>query len=209
MVKLNRIYTRTGDDGSTGLADGSRVSKDHLRVECYGTVDEANAFVAAAHVACLGAVAGGQSAAALGGERLGQIAAVLARIQNELFDAGADLATPVKPGEKPGSRLRLTPEQTERLERDIDDFNERMAALTSFVLPGGSAASAALHVARAVVRRAERLAVQLVASNPQECSAEAVKYLNRLSDLLFVLARAANRDGALDVLWVPGATRAG
>ncbi len=206
MVKLNRIYTRTGDDGTTGLADGSRVSKDDLRVECYGTVDEANAAVGVAHAACLGGLAGG---APRGEERLAQIAAVLARVQNELFDAGADLATPVREGEKPGSRLRLTPAQTERLERDIDEFNERLAPLTSFVLPGGTAASAALHVARAVVRRAERLAVQLVGRKPEECGEEAVRYLNRLSDLLFVLARAANRDGALDVLWVPGATRGG
>ncbi len=207
MVKLNRIYTRTGDDGTTGLADGSRVSKDDLRVECYGTVDEANAAVGLAHVACLRGVA------AAGGlpadERLAEIGRVLARVQNELFDAGADLATPIVAAEKPGSRLRLTSAQTERLEHDIDGFNERLAPLTSFVLPGGSEASAALHLARTIVRRAERLAVQLIAKDPQGSSAEAVRYLNRLSDLLFVLARAANRDGAQDVLWVPGATRGG
>lgn len=205
MVKLNRIYTRTGDDGTTGLADGSRVSKDDLRVECYGTVDEANAAVGLALEACRRGTAGRGAP----DERLDQIARVLARVQNELFDAGADLATPVAQGEQPGSRLRLAPAQTERLEHDIDEFNERLAPLTSFVLPGGSDAAAALHLARTIVRRAERLAVQLSGRESQSCSAEAVRYLNRLSDLLFVLARAANRDGAQDVLWVPGATRGG
>ncbi len=207
MVKLNRIYTRTGDDGTTGLADGSRVSKDDLRVECYGTVDEANAAVGLAHAACLRGLASAPGAAS--DERLAQIARVLARVENELFDAGADLATPIRADGKESGRLRLVAAQTERLEHDIDEFNERLASLTSFVLPGGTEASAALHLARTIVRRAERLAVQLAAQKPQETSAEAVRYLNRLSDLLFVLARAANRDGALDVLWVPGATRGG
>jgi len=207
MVKLNRIYTRTGDDGSTGLADGSRVQKDDLRVECYGTVDEANATIGLAHAACLRALPAAPAAATE--DRLAQIALVLARVQNELFDAGADLATPIRPDETPGSKLRVTAAQTDRLEHDIDEFNDRIPSLTSFVLPGGTEASAALHLARTVVRRAERLAVQLVRQNPQECSAEALRYLNRLSDLIFVLARAANRDGALDVLWVPGATRGG
>lgn len=207
MVNLTRIYTRTGDDGSTGLADGSRVQKDDIRVECYGTVDEANAALGLARGACLGGLAAAPDPGA--DERLGQIAAVLARVQNELFDVGADLATPVSPGEKDGSRLRITSAQTERLEHEIDTFNARLAPLKSFVLPGGTAASQALHLARTIVRRAERLAVQLLRQNPKETSAETVRYLNRLSDLLFVLARSANRDGALDVLWVPGATRGG
>lgn len=203
MVKLNRIYTRTGDDGTTGLADGSRVRKDDLRVECYGTVDEANAAIGLALSACA------RASAVLPLERLTQIVTVLARVQNELFDAGADLATPRAPDEKPGSKLRLIAAQTQRLERDIDEFNQRLAPLTSFVLPAGSEAAAALHLARTVVRRGERLAVQLRARDPQETSEETVRYLNRLSDLLFVLARAANRDGADDALWVPGATRGG
>ena len=207
MVKLNRIYTRTGDDGTTGLADGSRVSKDDLRVDVYGTVDEANAALGLAIIACRRDLA--FPAAQPSHERLSQIAPVLTRIQNELFDAGADLATPIKPDEKPGSRLRITPAQTTRLEHDIDEFNDRIPALTSFVLPGGSETAAFLHLARTVVRRAERLAVQLLGQNPQQTSAETVRYLNRLSDLLFVLARAANRDGAGDTLWVPGATRNG
>ena len=203
MVKLNRIYTRTGDDGTTGLADGSRVRKDDLRVECYGTVDEANAAIGMALAAC------GRGAPLQPSERHSQIAVVLGRIQNELFDAGADLATPRLAGEAPGSKLRLIPGQAQRLEREIDEFNERLAPLTSFVLPGGSGAAAALHLARTIVRRAERLAVQLRARDPEQTSEETVRYLNRLSDLLFVLARAANLDGAADILWVPGATRGG
>jgi len=193
VVKLNKIYTRTGDDGTTGLASGTRVRKDDPRVEAYGTVDEANAFVGLAIVRCVGP---------------GEIRDVLTAAQHDLFDLGADLATPGTPDEKPGSRLRILPAQTERLERHIDAFNARLSPLASFVLPGGTALSAALHAARTVVRRAERLAVALAAADPT-INPEAVKYLNRLSDLLFVLARVANADGRSDVLWVPGANRKG
>lgn len=195
MVKLNKIYTRTGDDGTTGLATGRRVRKDDLRVEVYGTVDEANAFIG---VAVLQAESPGHE----------PIAALLRSIQHDLFDLGADLSTPVAPGEPADKRLRILPPQTSRLEAEIDRYNEPLAALTSFVLPGGCALAGALHVGRTVVRRAERLAVALLAREPHEVNAEAVKYLNRLSDLLFVLARAANENGARDVLWVPGKNRA-
>lgn len=196
MVKLNRIYTRTGDDGTTGLATGARVRKDDLRVECYGTVDEANSAVGVAITHCRGGLPGTIPA---------DIEGVLTPIQHELFDLGADLSTPRVDGEK--NRLRILPEQTQRLERHIDEFNENLRALTSFVLPGGSALAAALHVARTVVRRAERLAVALQAERGAEVSAEAIRYLNRLSDLLFVLARVANDNGRGDVLWKPGSTR--
>lgn len=195
MVKLNRIYTRTGDDGSTGLVTGARVSKAAVRVEAYGTTDEANAAIG-----LVVAVAGREG----GFERL---VGVLESIQHDLFDAGADLATPVAPDEAPNAALRITPDQTERLERLIDEWNESLQPLTSFVLPGGSETAAALHVARTVARRAERLAVALRDEEPEATSGEVVKYLNRLSDLLFVLGRAANSDGSGDVLWVPGANR--
>lgn len=195
MVKLNRIYTRTGDDGTTGLATGERIPKDDLRVECYGTVDEANAFVGLAIIACAADPA------------LREVTEVLRSIQHDLFDLGADLATPIAPGENPGQRLRVPPAQTDRLEPIIDRFNDGLASLNSFVLPGGSAASAALHAARTVVRRAERLAVQLRRRDSRSTSAEVVRFLNRLSDLLFVLGRVANDMGAADVLWVPGANR--
>lgn len=202
MVKLNKIYTRTGDDGTTGLADGSRVAKHDLRVEAYGTVDEGNAAIGVAVVACRASASGGAGAG-----RLAEIARVLESVQHDLFDCGADLATPRSADEKPGSRLRVLASQTDRLEPIIDEFNDRLGSLTSFVLPGGNAASAALHVARTVVRRAERLATALRAAEPGSTGPEPVRYLNRLSDLLFVLGRAANGDGSGDVLWVPGATR--
>ena len=189
MVKLNRIYTRTGDAGTTGLVDGSRVAKTDARMVAIGDVDEANSAIGIAIVA-------------VGADPL---AAVLTRIQNDLFDLGADLATPAGDGDFTPSDmvLRVVPTQVERLEREIDALNEGLAPLTSFILPGGSAGAAALHVARAVTRRAERSAVAMTAAaNPQ-----AIAYLNRLSDLLFVAARAMNRNGAGDVLWVPGASR--
>lgn len=194
MVKLNRIYTRTGDDGTTGLGTGGRTAKDSLRVEAYGEVDEANAALGLAAVEC---------------ERTpgSPLADVLKRIQQDMFDLGADLCIPIEPDEKPGSRLRIVPEQTARLESLIDQFNERLAPLTSFVLPGGTPAAAALHLARTTVRRAERRLVTLQRAEPTRTSPETVKYLNRLSDLLFVLARVANDNGAGDVLWVPGANR--
>ncbi len=194
MVKLNKIYTKTGDDGTTGLVGGARVSKSDPRVAAYGEVDEANAVLGVA------------IAAVLPGDTLG-IAALLRAVQNDLFDAGADLATPVKPGEKPGEALRVTPAQTARLETFIDRYNDRLKPLTSFVLPGGSVLASSLHVARTVVRRAERACVELLRREPQQSHAEPVRYLNRLSDLLFVLARVANDDGRADVLWIPGANR--
>jgi cob(I)alamin adenosyltransferase len=192
MVKLNKIYTRTGDDGTTGLASGARVRKDDLRVEAYGTVDESNAAIGIAATYC----------------RPGDsIAPILTAIQNDLFDLGADLATPIQSGEKPGSRLRILATQTERLERTIDHFNENLAPLNSFVLPGGTPLSAAIHLARTIVRRAERLTVTLQGAHGDQVNAETVKYLNRLSDLLFVLGRVTNENGKADVLWVPGANR--
>jgi len=185
MVKLNKIYTRTGDDGSAGLVDGSRVSKASLRMAAIGEIDEANAAV-------------GLAIAALGG---GDVAYRLLRVQNELFDLGADAATP---GEVEGA-LRMIPGQVARLEVEIDEMNAALEPLTSFILPGGSPAVAALHLARTVVRRAERAAVALNESEP--LNPHLLAYLNRLSDHLFVAARfVAAREGG-DVLWQPGATR--
>ena len=185
MVKLNRIYTRTGDGGSAGLVDGSRVSKASPRMAAIGEIDEANAAVGTA-IAALGA---------------GELADMLLRIQNDLFDLGADAATP---GEVEGA-LRIIPKQVERLEREIDAMNASLEPLTSFILPGGSPGVAALHIARAVVRRAERAAVALNETEP--LNPHLLAYLNRLSDHLFVAARhtAATQGG--DVLWQPGASR--
>ena len=190
MVVLNRIYTRTGDGGETGLGDGSRVAKDSARVAAYGTVDEVNAT--------LGLVRLGAT---------GEMGLAIARIQNDLFDLGADLATPDLAGDATAKypRLRIQAGQVARLESEIDAMNADLAPLRSFVLPGGSTLAAHLHLARTVCRRAERLAVTLSAG--EEVNAEAVKYLNRLSDWLFVASRVANQNGAGDVLWVPGATR--
>jgi len=185
MVKLNKIYTRTGDDGTTGLVDGSRLSKADPRMAAIGDVDEANSAI-------------GVARAALGP---GTFSEMLARIQNDLFDLGADLATPL---EIEGA-LRIVPGQIEWLEERIDHLNAALDPLTSFILPAGEPAAAALHLARAVVRRAERTAVAAAAK--VALRAEALAYLNRLSDLLFVAARAMNRNGAGDVLWVPGASR--
>lgn len=198
MVKLNRIYTRTGDDGTTGLGTGGRVGKDEPRVEAYGTVDEANAVIGSAI-----AMAGAFETGALGD----RVLTILRDIQHDLFDVGADLCIPIGPGETAGSKLRVTPAQVDRLERLIDEYNEGLGALTSFVLPGGSRLAAGLHVARTVVRRAERRVVTLRGLENAETSEVVVRYLNRLSDLLFVLARAANDNGATDVLWVPGTNR--
>ena len=183
MVRLNRIYTRTGDDGSTGLADGSRRPKDDPRLESYGTVDELNSVL-------------GLAVDALRPDHPA-LADHLAQIQNDLFDLGADLATP---GTADG--LRIQPQQTVRLEALIDEYNADLPALESFVLPGGSTGSSWLHLGRTTCRRAERLTVALAAA--EAVNEETVKYLNRLSDLLFVLARVANDGGAGDVLWVPG-----
>lgn len=197
MVKLNKIYTRTGDDGTTGLASGERVRKDALRVEAYGTVDEANASVGLAVI----------EAERAQGATSAEVGKLLRTIQHDLFDLGADLATPIEAGEKAGSRLRIVAAQVDRLEREIDRFNDGLAPLNSFVLPGGTALAASLHVARTVVRRAERVAVHLGAVEGGATNPESVRYLNRLSDLLFVLGRVANNQGAWDVLWVPGVNR--
>ncbi|MFZ4575261.1 MAG: cob(I)yrinic acid a,c-diamide adenosyltransferase [Phycisphaerales bacterium] len=198
MVKLNKIYTKTGDDGTTGLVGGIRVSKDDPRVEAYGAIDESNAAVGLAVVQC-DTHAEAPTGAAIRGH--------LQLIQHDLFDLGADLATPVTPDEKPGSALRIIASQTDRLEATIDEFNEKLAPLTSFVLPGGTPLAAALHLARTIVRRAERHIVTLQRIEPANVSEESVKYVNRLSDLLFVFCRAANFNGTRDVLWKPGATR--
>jgi cob(I)alamin adenosyltransferase len=191
MVTLNRIYTRSGDAGRTRLATGETVSKADLRVETYGSVDETNACLGLARVHTSGA---------------GEFDAMLARVQNELFDLGADLAQPEKAGEAEGSTLRILDSQVARLEAEIDTLNAELPPLTSFVLPGGTPAAAALHLARTVCRRAEREAVRLVEAG-EPVSGPALRYLNRLSDLLFVAARHANDRGAAEVFWKSGATR--
>ncbi|MCW8862438.1 MAG: cob(I)yrinic acid a,c-diamide adenosyltransferase [Rhodospirillales bacterium] len=187
MVHLSKIYTRGGDGGETSLGDGRRVSKADLRVEAYGTVDEANAVIGLARLSAEG-----------------DADAMLARIQNDLFDLGADLCTP-EDGRKADGALRITAEQVARLEIEIDSMNDGLQPLTSFILPGGTPAAAHLHLGRTVVRRAERLMVALSSHEP--LNDEAIRYVNRLSDHLFVLARHLNGQGALDVLWQPGATR--
>ena len=186
MVKLDVIMTRGGDGGETSLGDGARVRKDALRVEAYGTVDEANAAIGVLRVHT---------------HEDAEADAMLARIQNDLFDIGADLCVP---GEA-GARLRVADTQSARLEAELAAMNGQMPALKSFVLPGGTAGAAAAHVARTVTRRAERLVVALAAA--EEVNPAVIRYLNRLSDHLFVLARRLNGNGAGDVLWVPGATR--
>jgi cob(I)alamin adenosyltransferase len=192
MVRLTRIYTRGGDTGQTSLGDGSRVAKQSARVEAFGTVDEANAAVGVARLHAAQLDDGGEADA------------MLARIQNDLFDLGADLCTPQE-GRRGEGALRIVAAQVKRLEREIDAMNAELQPLNSFVLPGGSAAAAHLHVARTVTRRAERLVCALAAE--EKVNPEAVKYLNRLSDHLFVLSRRLNGNGAKDVLWQPGATR--
>lgn len=191
MVTLNRIYTRTGDAGTTRLATGQSVSKADLRVEAYGAVDETNACVGMARVHTAGEAA---------------FDAMLARIQNELFDLGADLATPPRAEEVEGSVLRVSDAQVSRLEDEIDALNDRLPPLQSFILPAGTPAAAALHLARTVCRRAEREAVRLVEAG-EPASGPALRYLNRLSDLLFVAARFANDEGRAEVFWKSGATR--
>ena len=187
MVKLTRIYTGGGDKGETSLGDGSRVAKHDARVAAYGTVDEANACIGLARLHC-------------GGE----VDAILARAQNDLFDLGADLATPERENPK-HPPLRITAEQVARLESEIDLINGELDPLTSFVLPGGGAAAAHLHLARTLARRAEREMTAL--AETEAINQQALVYINRLSDLLFVLARHANDKGAKDVLWTPGANR--
>ena len=188
MVVLNRIYTKTGDDGTTGLVRGPRRMKYDLRVECYGTVDEANSFIGMARLSTAS---------------MPKLDRLLARVQNDMFDLGSDLATPGKDPEGGTASLRITPAQTSWLEEQIDYYNEGLAPLRSFVLPGGTPLAVALHLARTVTRRAERLVVELLAKEP-DTSPAALVYLNRLSDLLFVMARVANANGETDVLWTPG-----
>jgi cob(I)alamin adenosyltransferase len=187
MVHLTRIYTRGGDKGETSLGNGERVPKHDLRVAAYGTVDEANAVLGLARL-----------------HTQGDADSMLARIQNDLFDLGADLCTPEE-AEPKYPPLRILDAQVDRLEREIDSMNESLAPLTSFILPGGSPAAAHLHLARTVVRRAERLMTELALHEP--VNPAAIRYANRLSDHLFVLGRRLNGNGATDVLWVPGANR--
>ncbi|WP_027133860.1 cob(I)yrinic acid a,c-diamide adenosyltransferase [Geminicoccus roseus] len=185
MVHLTRIYTRGGDQGRTSLGDGSRVAKHALRVEAYGNVDEVNAAIGMARLHAEGALDD-----------------ALARIQNDLFDLGADLC---RPEDGTDSHLRIAEQQVERLEQEIDRINADLEPLSSFVLPGGTPAAACLHLARTIARRAERSLVQL--SEQEAVNPAALRYLNRLSDHLFVLSRSANGGGTKDVLWVPGANR--
>lgn len=188
MVKLNKIYTKTGDNGTTGLVRGPRRMKHDLRIEAYGTVDEANCLVGMAR---------------LNTASMPKLDRLLARIQNDMFDVGSDLATPGKDPEGSSPSLRVTKAQVEWLEQQIDYYNEGLQPLRSFVLPGGTPLAVALHLARTVTRRAERLVVELLSKEPDTSSAVLI-YLNRLSDLLFVMARVANANGETDVLWSPG-----
>jgi cob(I)alamin adenosyltransferase len=190
MVVLNRIYTRSGDDGTTALGSGERRPKHDLRIASYGTVDETNAAIGVARLHL---------------KDVRELDAMLAMIQNDLFDLGADLSLPQREGK--AERLRVMASQVERLERDIDSMNEKLAPLTSFVLPGGTPGAAYLHLARTICRRAERMMVELASRPDEPVSEAAISYMNRLSDFLFVASRAANGNGAGDVLWVPGQNR--
>jgi len=193
VIKLNKIYTRTGDDGTTGLGTGERRLKSDLRVDAYGTVDEANACIGIARIH----TAAGHPA----------IDAMLSRIQNDLFDLGADLAVPDDGKPLEYEPLRIVAAQTDRVEKDIDLLNKELQPLRSFVLNGGTPAAAALHLARTVARRAERIMVALAQDSAEHVNSEALKYINRVSDFLFVAARAVNDNGKADVLWVPGKNR--
>ena len=192
MVKLNKIYTRTGDNGTTGLGSGERVAKDSLRVEAFGTVDETNACIGMARLTTAGHPA---------------IDAMLARIQNDLFDLGADLCAPETGADLGYEPLRIIDRQVTQLETDIDALNANLKPLNSFILPGGSPAAAHLHLARTVSRRAERLMVALARQPGETVGDPALRYITRLSDLLFVASRAVNGNGDGDVLWVPGKHR--
>jgi len=195
MVKLNRIYTRTGDKGETALGSGERLSKAHIRIAAYGTVDETNSAVGVVRLHT-------------NERQFAKLDAMLGRIQNELFDLGADLCVPDRGKKLEFEPLRILPKQYERLETEIDELNDELQPLRSFVLPGGDPAAAQLHMARTICRRAERLVVEL-ASNPDEHVSEgAIAYINRLSDFFFVASRWVNHvSGQGDVLWVPGKTR--
>jgi cob(I)alamin adenosyltransferase len=196
MVRLNKIYTRTGDAGETGLGDGTRVSKADLRIEAYGTVDETNAVLGLVRLHTVNAT-------------YAKLDQMLARMQNELFDLGADLCVPDRGQALEYEPLRIQPNQYERVEHEIDDLNADLSALKSFVLPGGHAAAAYLHLARTVCRRAERHVVALQQTDGEHVSEGAVAYINRLSDFFFVASRWVNaKSGNGDILWVPGKTRA-
>ena len=195
MVVLNRIYTKTGDAGTTALGTGERRRKDDLRIETYGTVDEANSAIGLARLSTAADPA------------LAALDTMLARVQNDLFDLGGDLCTPDHGEPLPYEPLRILDTQVEKLEADIDALNADLPSLRSFVLPAGTPAAAALHVARTVARRAERLLVTLQGKPDEPVAAPVLKYLNRLSDFLFVAARYANHQGPGDVLWVPGKFR--
>src|ERR1700728_3855034 len=190
MVVLNRIYTRTGDDGTTARGSGDRRTKYDLRIGAYGTVDETNAVIGIVRLHLADAR---------------ELDAMLGLIQNDLFDLGADLAVPEREGK--AERLRILSSQVERLEHDIDSLNAQLAPLTSFVLPGGTPAAAYLHLARTICRRAERMMVELTPRPNEPVSDAAIQYMNRLSDFLFVASRAVNNNGAGDVLWIPGQNR--
>ena len=192
MVRLDKIVTKAGDGGTTRLATGEEVSKADLRVEAYGAVDETNSALGLARLHT-----GADSA----------LDAILGRVQNDLFDLGADLATPERGAPLKFEALRITDAQVDRLEAEVEAMNADLAALTSFILPGGSPAAAHLHLARAIARRAERAVARLMQQSEEKVSPAALKYLNRCSDLLFVAARRANDGGKADVIWVPGATR--
>jgi cob(I)alamin adenosyltransferase len=190
MVVLNRIYTRTGDDGTTALGSGERRPKYDSRINAYGTVDETNAVIGIVRLHLTEAP---------------ELDAMLGLIQNDLFDLGADLAVPEREGK--AERLRVLSTQVERLEHDIDTLNAKLTPLTSFVLPGGTPAAAYLHLARTICRRAERIMVELAAKPDEPVGAAAIQYMNRLSDFLFVASRSVNNNGTGDVLWVPGQNR--
>jgi len=193
MVVLSKIYTRTGDDGTTALGTGERRPKYDLRVEAYGTIDETNAAIGIARTQLAG--------------RETQLDAVLAAIQNDLFDLGAELATPDDGRERDHEMLRIVPAQVTRIEKDIDRLNADLKPLRSFVLPGGSGAAASLHLARTICRRAERQMVFLAVKEPGKVGEPSLHYINRLSDFLFVASRWVNNKGEADVLWVPGKNR--
>ena len=194
MVVLNKIYTKTGDRGNTALGTGERVVKHHTRIAAYGTVDETNATI-------------GMVRQATNTDELAKLDEMLGRVQNDLFDLGADLCTPDRGEKLEWEPLRISPAQVERLENEIDDLNSELEPLRSFVLPGGHAAAAALHVCRTVSRRAERLMVELAGEDDEPVSEAALQYINRLSDFFFVASRWVNARHGGDVLWVPGANR--
>ncbi len=193
MVKLNKIYTRTGDDGTTGLGSGARVPKHHTRIAAFGTVDETNAAIGVARLELEASE--------------GEVDKMLERIQNDLFDLGADLCVPEAGKEETREALRIIPSQVERIENEIDRLNGELEPLRSFVLPGGTRAAAALHAARTVCRRAERLMAQLAAREDETVGEAALHYINRLSDFLFVASRYVNDKGKADRLWTPGENR--